>query len=73
MREGRESGVSPSGDGVCYIFMTGNHARNDVGIVVRFKNLFTLGTCFQVFFTMVLVTSNRIKSRNEHERRGNEI
>ena len=56
MREGRESGVSPSGDRICYIFTMGNHARNGVGIVVRFKNLFTLGTCFQVFYTMVLVS-----------------
>ena len=64
-------------------FLAGNHARNGVRIVVAFKNLFTLGTCFQVFHSiricdrsaqfLVLVTSNGIKSRKEHERTGNEI
>ena len=48
--EGRESGVSPSGGGVCYksrdafvqptCFLAGNRARNDVA-VVAFKNMFT--------------------------------
>ena len=49
-----ESGVSPSGEGVCFIFLdvqpafflARNHARNGVGIVVAFK------TCFQVFHTV---------------------
>ena len=43
--------MSPTGKGVCYIFLTGNMqpARNGVGIVVAFTNVFTLGTCFQVF------------------------
>ena len=58
--EGNELGVSPSGEGVCYIFLGGivqpafslaeNHARNDVAIVI--VNLFTLGTFFQVFDTV---------------------
>ena len=53
------------GGGECYIFLVGNlamhlcnpriflaenRARNGVVIVVAFKNLFTLGTCFQVVF-----------------------
>ena len=48
--EGRESGVSPSGGGVCYksrdafvqpaFFLAGNRARNGVA-VVAFKNMFT--------------------------------
>ena len=29
--------------------LVGNRARNGVAIVVAFKNLFTLGTCFQLF------------------------
>ena len=52
--EGRESGVRPSGGGVCYIFLAGNRAmhlcspriilagnraRNVMTIVVAFKNL----------------------------------
>ena len=50
--EGRESGVSPSGGGVCYkscdafvhpaFFSAGNRARNGVANVVAFENLFTL-------------------------------
>ena len=30
-------------------FLAGNRARNGVAIVVALKNLFTLGTCFQLF------------------------
>ena len=30
-------------------FLAGNRAGNGVAIVVAFKNLFTLGTCFQLF------------------------
>ena len=58
-RKGRESVVRSSREGLCYTFLTGNvqpafflvgnHARNGVSIVVAFKNLVTLGTCFQVF------------------------
>ena len=52
---GRESGVSPSGGGVCYILLAGNSARHLCNprflggksrkkwrdIVIAFKNLFT--------------------------------
>ena len=42
-------GVSPSGGGVCYIYLAGNLARNGMAIiVVAFKNLFSLGTGFQL-------------------------
>ena len=61
--EERKSGVSPSGGGVCYkscdalamhraFFLAGNGARNGVANVVAFKNLFTFGTCFQLFHSM---------------------
>ena len=43
---GRESGVSPSGGGVCYTFLAGNRARNGVAIVVAFKNLITFRNLF---------------------------
>ena len=33
-------------------FLVGNRAGNDVAIVVAFKNLFTLGTCFQLFHSI---------------------
>ena len=45
---GRESGVFPSGEGVCYVFLAENRARNGVTIVVAFKNLFTLGTSVSI-------------------------
>ena len=32
--------------------LVGNRARNGVAIVVAFKNLFTLGTCFQLFHSI---------------------
>ena len=51
--EGRESGVSPSGGGVCHksrdafvqpaFSLAGNRARNSVAIVA-FKNMFTSST-----------------------------
>ena len=34
------------------VFLVGNRARNGVAIVVGFKNLFTLGTCFQLFHSI---------------------
>ena len=58
---------NPVGERVCYIFLAGNramhlcktafflaanHARNGVAIVVAFKNVFTLGTFFQVFHSI---------------------
>ena len=33
-------------------FLVRNYASNGVGIVIAFKNLSTLGTCFQVFHTI---------------------
>ena len=53
--EGRESGVSPSGGGVYYIYLRGNRERNGMAIVVAFKNLFTLGTCFQLFHGIMIL------------------
>ena len=32
--------------------LAGNHARNGKGLTVSFRNMFTLGTCFQVFRTI---------------------
>ena len=49
--EGRE-GVSSLEGGICYIFLAGNHARNGAAIFVKFKNLFTLQTSFQVFHSI---------------------
>ena len=56
----RESGVSLSGEGVRYkscdafirpeFFLVGNRAINGVANVIVFKNVFTLETCFQVFY-----------------------
>ena len=36
-------------------FLVGNRARTFVAIVVAFKNLFTLGTCFQVFYSVSIL------------------
>ena len=32
-------------------FLAGNRTRNGVNTVVAFKTLFTLGTCFQLFYS----------------------
>ena len=59
----------PIGGGVCYIFLANRamHLGNPhfslweiaqeifVVIVVTFKNLFTLGTCFQVFYSISIL------------------
>ena len=62
-------GEGGGGGGECYIFLVGNlamhlcnpriflaenRARNGVVIVVAFKNLFTLGTFFQVVFKYLI-------------------
>ena len=36
-------------------FLVGNSASNFVAIVVAFKNLFTLGTCCQVFYSISIL------------------
>ena len=41
-----------SGGGICYIFLVGNRVRNGAAIFVKFKNLFTLQTSFQVFHSI---------------------
>ena len=62
--EGRESGISPSGGGVCYkprdafvqpaFFVAGNCTRNGVA-VVAFKNMFTsTASLHKDFVTVVL-------------------
>ena len=63
--EGRESGVSPSGGGVCYksrdafvqpaFFLAGNRARNGVA-VVAFKNMFTSTTSLHKDFVTVVLS-----------------
>ena len=63
--EGRESGVSPSGAGVCYksreafvqpiVFLAGNRARIGVA-VVAFKNMFTSTTSLRKDFVTVVLS-----------------
>ena len=36
-------------------FLVANRARTFVAIVVALKNLFTLGTCFQVFYSVTIL------------------
>ena len=43
---GRESGVSPSWGGVCYIFLAGNRARNGVTLPSRSKTCLTVGNLY---------------------------
>ena len=55
-------------------FLAGNHARNGVGIVLSHSKICLL--LIRNLFSSIskpLVTSNGIKSRKEHEIRGNEI
>ena len=71
--EGRESGVSPSGGGVCCksrdafvqptCFLAENRARNDVA-VVAFKNMFTsteLLHCIRILCPESSVSSERLR------------
>ena len=63
--EGKESGVSPSGEGVCYksrdafvqpaFFLAGNRARNGVAVVV-FKNMCTSTTSLHKDFVTVVLS-----------------
>ena len=52
--EGRESGVSPLGGGVCYI-SCGKSRKKWRAIVVGLKNLFTLGTGLQLFHSIMIL------------------
>ena len=56
-RRGKENVISSCGKSCdAFVqpafFLAGNRARNTVATVVAFKNLSTLGTCFQLFHSL---------------------
>ena len=61
--EGRESGVSPSGGGVCYKSRDAFVQRNGVAVVV-FKNMFTSTTSLHKDFVTVVLVSSKLFRKN---------